>query len=45
MIAVVLWMGIYPNSFLRPMQASLERVMERVPAAASLAPARHLAER
>jgi NADH-quinone oxidoreductase subunit M len=45
MIAVVLWMGIYPNSFLRPMQASLARVMERVPAAASLAPSRHLAER
>jgi len=45
MIAVVLWMGIYPNSFLRPMQASLERVMERVPAAASLAPAPHLAAR
>ena len=46
MIAVVLWMGIYPNSFLKPMQASLARVMERVPAAASLArPAPHLAER
>jgi NADH-quinone oxidoreductase subunit M len=45
MIAVVLWMGIYPNSFLRPMQASLARVMERVPAAASLSPSRHLAER
>jgi NADH-quinone oxidoreductase subunit M len=45
MIAVVLWMGIYPNSFLRPMQASLARVMERVPAAASLSPPPHLAER
>ena len=46
MIAVVLWMGIYPNSFLKPMQASLARVMERVPAAAGLArPAPHLAER
>ena len=45
MIAVVLWMGIYPNSFLKPMQPALQRVMERVPAAASLAPAPHLAER
>ena len=46
MIAVVLWMGIYPNSFLKPMQASLARVMERVPAAAGLAtPAPHLARR
>jgi NADH-quinone oxidoreductase subunit M len=46
MIAVVLWMGIYPNSFLHPMQASLARVIERIPAAASLAtPAPHLAER
>jgi NADH-quinone oxidoreductase subunit M len=45
MIAVVLWMGIYPNSFLKPMQASLARVMERVPAAASLAPSPHLAAR
>ena len=45
MIAVVLWMGIYPNSFLHPMQASLARVMERVPAAASAAPPPHLAQR
>jgi NADH-quinone oxidoreductase subunit M len=46
MIAVVLWMGIYPNSFLHPMQPSLARVMERIPAAASLAkPVPHLAER
>ena len=36
MIAVVLWMGIYPNSFLKPMQASLAHLIERVPAAASL---------
>jgi NADH-quinone oxidoreductase subunit M len=46
MIAVVLWMGIYPNSFLKPMQPSLARVIERVPAAASLAKAApHLAQR
>ena len=46
LIVLVLWMGIYPNSFLKPMQPSLARVMERVPAAASLArPTPHLAER
>jgi NADH-quinone oxidoreductase subunit M len=45
MIAVVLWMGIYPNSFLKPMQASLERVIDRVPAAASLFAPNHLAQR
>ncbi|HTS91394.1 MAG TPA: NADH-quinone oxidoreductase subunit M [Stellaceae bacterium] len=30
MLVVVLWMGIYPNSFLKPMQATLARVMDRV---------------
>ena len=30
MIAVVLWMGIYPDSFLRPMQPTLARLIERV---------------
>ncbi len=30
MIAVVLWMGIYPSSFLRPMQPSLANLIERV---------------
>jgi len=30
MIAVVLWMGIYPSSFLKPMQPTLARVMDRV---------------
>ncbi len=30
MIAVVLWMGIYPASFLRPMQPSLANLIERV---------------
>ncbi len=45
MIAVVLWMGIYPNSFLKPMQASIARVMERVPAAAGGPVHQHLAQR
>jgi len=30
MIAIVLWMGIYPGSFLRPMQPSLANLIERV---------------
>jgi len=35
MIAVVLWMGIYPNSFLRPMQPAIAGVLSRVQAASS----------
>ena len=30
MIALVLWMGVYPGSFLRPMQPSLAKLIERV---------------
>ena len=30
MIAIVLWMGIYPASFLRPMQPSVANLIERV---------------
>ncbi len=30
MIAIVLWMGIYPNSFLKPMQPSVANLIERV---------------
>ncbi len=33
MIAVVLWMGIYPASFLRPMQPSIANLIERVQSA------------
>ncbi len=32
MIAVVLWMGIYPSSFLRPMQPSIANLIEHVQA-------------
>jgi NADH-quinone oxidoreductase subunit M len=35
MIAVVLWMGIYPSSFLRPMQPALTAVLQRVQVATS----------
>jgi NADH-quinone oxidoreductase subunit M len=30
MIAIVLWMGVYPNSFLKPMQPSIAKLIERV---------------
>jgi NADH-quinone oxidoreductase subunit M len=30
MIALVLWMGVYPGSFLKPMQPSLAKLIERV---------------
>jgi NADH-quinone oxidoreductase subunit M len=30
MIAIVLWMGIYPSSFLKPMQPSVANLLERV---------------
>ena len=33
MIAVVLWMGIYPGSFLKPMQPTLSNLIEHVQAA------------
>ena len=33
MIAVVLWMGVYPVSFLRPMQPSIANLIERVQSA------------
>jgi NADH-quinone oxidoreductase subunit M len=45
MIAVVLWMGIYPNSFLRPMQPALTGVLQRVQVATSGAPATAIAHR
>jgi NADH-quinone oxidoreductase subunit M len=32
MIAVVFWMGVYPGSFLRPMQPSVANLIERVQA-------------
>ena len=30
MIAIVLWIGVYPNSFLKPMQPSIAKLIERV---------------
>ena len=45
MIAVVLWMGIYPNSFLKPMQPAIAAVLQRVQVATGAVAAPHLAER
>jgi NADH-quinone oxidoreductase subunit M len=45
MIAVVLWMGIYPNSFLKPMQPSLARLIEHVQLSLHENAAAKLAER
>ncbi len=36
MIAIVLWMGIYPASFLRPMQPTLANLIEHVQAAQAI---------
>jgi NADH-quinone oxidoreductase subunit M len=44
MIAVVLWMGVYPSSFMRPMQPSIANLIERVQLALR-ADAVNLAER
>jgi NADH-quinone oxidoreductase subunit M len=30
LLLLVLWMGVYPNSFLKPMQASVENLVQRV---------------
>jgi NADH-quinone oxidoreductase subunit M len=40
LIVVVIWMGIYPNSFLKPMQPSITNLIERVTTAGQAA---HLA--
>src|SRR5690606_14543122 len=43
--AVVFWMGIYPESFLRPMRADIGRLLERVEGAAPKSDARLTAGR
>jgi NADH-quinone oxidoreductase subunit M len=45
MIAVVLWMGIYPASFLRPLQPSVANLVERVQTALNDEAAAKLAQR
>jgi NADH-quinone oxidoreductase subunit M len=45
MIAVVLWMGVYPSSFLRPLQPSVANLVERVQTALNRDAAAKLAQR
>jgi NADH-quinone oxidoreductase subunit M len=45
MIALVLWMGIYPSSFLKPMQPSLAKLIEHVQLSLHENAAAKLAER
>jgi NADH-quinone oxidoreductase subunit M len=45
MIAIVLWMGVYPASFLRPMQPSVTNLVERVQVAVARDAAAQLAQR
>ncbi len=45
MIAIVLWMGVYPDSFLRPMQPSVANLIERVHLALRQDAAAQLAQR
>jgi NADH-quinone oxidoreductase subunit M len=45
MIAIVLWMGVYPTSFLRPMQPSVASLVERVQLAVRDDAAAKLAQR
>jgi NADH-quinone oxidoreductase subunit M len=33
LLLLVLWMGVYPNSFLKPIQASVDNLVQRVSAA------------
>jgi NADH-quinone oxidoreductase subunit M len=46
-VVVVIWMGVYPSSFLKPMQPSIANLIDRVEAsrAAAAAPSTHLAGR
>jgi len=45
MIAIVLWMGVYPSSFLGPMQPSVANLIERVQVAIARDAAAKLAQR
>ena len=41
LLVLVLWMGFYPNSFLRPIQASVDHLVQQVTAATDAAAPRH----
>jgi NADH-quinone oxidoreductase subunit M len=44
LILLVLWMGVYPSSFLRPIHASVDHLIEQVSAATKSAGLRASAE-
>jgi NADH:ubiquinone oxidoreductase subunit 4 (subunit M) len=37
LLVLVLWMGFYPNSFLRPIQVSVDHLVQQVTAATGAA--------
>ena len=39
LLVLVVWMGVYPNSFLRPIQASVDHVIQQVNTASQAAAA------
>ena len=41
LLVLVFWMGFYPNSFLRPIQASVDHLVQQVTAATDAAALRH----
>jgi len=41
LLVLVLWMGFYPNSFLRPIQASVDHLVQQVHAATDASGPRH----
>jgi NADH-quinone oxidoreductase subunit M len=45
MIAIVIWMGIYPSSFLHPMQPAIAHIVQHLEASRHTAPAINLARR
>ena len=45
MIVLVLWMGIYPSSFLKPMQPAISNLLQHVEAMRQVIPAAKLAVR
>jgi NADH-quinone oxidoreductase subunit M len=45
MIAIVLWMGIYPSSFLHPMQPTITHIIQHIEAARQVVPDTSLASR
>jgi NADH-quinone oxidoreductase subunit M len=45
MVAIVIWMGIYPSSFLHPMQPAITRIVHHIEAARHVTPAIDVARR